>query len=143
MFPVSALEAKKTSDYVFQGRVESCKNVDGKNAISFSLEKIWKGDAQRKYIYYHQCPHPFFKVGKRYLVYANKQENVAGIIATYGASSCSRTKEIIPNWHRNISNAFLLLQEGWLVEGISSLCNSYDEVKDLGMPKYIRELRGK
>lgn len=128
--------ALQMHDLVFSAKVSKCHGNNNTNYIEFSVDKVWKGDVKKKFISDSKCPHPFFEVGKSYLVYAHYKANNSKIIATYGVSSCSRTKKIQNVWREKLDGASQYFYMGQYIPAFQALFKTNNEMAALGKPKH-------
>ena len=119
----------KSHSHVFLGAVESCSKQD---QITFSVQKIWKGEKTYEYKATIPCSNSFFKSNKKYLIFANSTNQKDIIEISYGAISCHRTAEVMSPIKAHFKN-FLSKFNGNPVE--ANYINH--DIKQLGAPLYI------
>lgn len=130
----SVSDAIKKHNVIFSGTSNGCYSENGSSFIKFNTLKIWKGDAKQIYTSSVPCKAAFFKKSKNYLIYANKLNVNEHIDISYGLTNCSKTKEIVPLWKKNIKSAWDLLYAGQFSYVISELFSEDREIASLGKP---------
>lgn len=114
----------ENQDVIFTGVHRSCEHKDNKFIVTYSVERLWKGEVQNTYelVSNGNCDAylKYNSTDKRYLIYADYVEGTRQIKKTW----CGRSRLVMPLWQQNISNAWWSLYSGSYTSSFISFFNT-------------------